>query len=237
MSEWTAKRFWQQVGVTREGGGYGITLDGKPLRTPAKAALILPSRAFAEALAAEWDAQGEVVAPQTMPFTRTANSAIDNVAQNHRAVAAMIAEYGDTDLLCYRAEAPAELIARQGADWDPLLAWVADELEAPLTAGTGVTHVPQPEASLAALSARVHALDAFRLAALHDLVALSGSLVIGLAVLEGHRAAEALWDLSRIDEIWQAEQWGEDEIAAADAAAKRADFLHAGRVLTHLNLP
>lgn len=237
MTEWAAKRFWDEVTVANEGTCHAVRLDGKPLRTPAKAALVLPSRALADAVAAEWEAQEDLIAPQTMPFTRTANSAIDNVALNHAEIAAMIAEYGETDLLCYRADGPAELIARQCADWDPLLDWAAEDLNAPLTTGTGVIHVAQPPESLAGLSAHVHALDPFRLAALHDLVALSGSLVIGLAVLARHRPPEALWDLSRIDETWQAEHWGEDEIAAADATIKRADFLHAAQVLAHLEAP
>ncbi|MEM8959569.1 MAG: ATP12 family protein [Pseudomonadota bacterium] len=234
MTEWVAKRFWDEVTVVQDGAGFAIRLDGRPLRTPAKAPLVLPSPALAQAVAAEWEAQDQVIAPQSMPFTRTANSAIDNVALNHAEIADMIAEYGGTDLLCYRADGPAELIARQCADWDPLLDWAAEALNAPLTIGAGVVPVAQPPESLAGLSARVHALDPFRLAALHDLVTLSGSLVIGLAALARHRPPEALWDLSRIDETWQAEQWGEDEIAAADAAAKRADFLHAARVLEHL---
>lgn len=237
MTEWAAKRFWDEVSVIADGAGHAVRLDGKPLRTPARVPLVLPSRALAEAVAAEWAGQEDLIAPLTMPFTRTANSAIDNVALNHSEIAAMIAEYGKSDLLCYRADGPAELITRQCADWDPLLAWAAEALSAPLATGTGVIHVAQPEESIAALSAKVHALDPFRLAALHDLVALSGSLVIGFAALERHMPAPALWDLSRIDETWQAEQWGEDEIAAAEAAAKRADFLHAARVLTHLDSP
>lgn len=231
MSEWTARRFWDDVTVAPDAAGHAILLDGKPLHTPAKAPLVLPSRALADAVAAEWAAQEDMVAPHTMPFTRTANSAIDNVALNHAEIAAMIAEYGETDLLCYRAEGPAELIARQCADWDPLLDWAAEALDAPLATGVGVIHVPQPRESLARMSARVHALDPFRLAALHDLVALSGSLVIGLAALTRHRPPDALWALSRIDETWQAEQWGEDDIAAADAAGKRTAFLHAAQVL------
>ncbi|MCR9088172.1 MAG: ATPase [Rhodobacteraceae bacterium] len=234
MSEWTARRFWDDVTVAPDAVGHAILLDGKPLHTPAKAPLVLPSRALADAVAAEWAAQEDMVAPHTMPFTRTANSAIDNVALNHAEIAAMIAEYGETDLLCYRAEGPAELIARQCADWDPLLDWAAEALDAPLATGVGVIHVPQPHESLARMSARVHALDPFRLAALHDLVALSGSLVIGLAALTRHRPPDALWALSRIDENWQAEQWGEDDIAAADAAAKRTAFLHAAQVLERL---
>ncbi|MFP4275429.1 MAG: ATP12 family chaperone protein [Paracoccaceae bacterium] len=230
MSEWKARRFWTRAEVEPQGHGFRVTLDGRHLRTPAKAELHLPTRALAEAVAAEWEAQGEVIDPQSMPVTRTANSAIDKVMPQRAAVADMLAEYGGTDLLCYRAEAPEELTLRQAQSWDPLLDWAARALGAPLTAGVGVMHVTQPEASLAALSGRVHRFGAFELAALHDLVALSGSLVIGLAVTEGHDTPERLWEVSRIDETWQEEQWGYDDEARAGAQRRRADFLHAARV-------
>lgn len=235
MTEWAARRFWSDVAVAETEGGYAIHLDARPVRTPAKAPLILPTRGFAEAVAKEWAVQGDIIEPRRMPFTRTANTAIDNVAKNRAALVAMLADYGDSDLLCYRAQGPAELVARQCADWDPLLDWAAERLGAPLVTGAGVMHVPQPGDSLAALAARVDALDPFRLAALHDLVVLSGSLVIGLAVLERHMPPEALWDASRIDETWQIEQWGPDEDAAEHARARRADFLHAAEVLFQLD--
>lgn len=235
MTEWAARRFWTEVQLVAVGDNFSIQLDGRPVRTPAKADLILPTRAFAEAVEAEWTAQGDLIDPRAMPFTRTANSAIDNVARHQPQIAEMIAEYGTTDLLCYRAEAPMELIARQCAEWDPLLDWADKTFGARLRVGAGVMHVPQPHSSLAALSKQVHQLDPFRLAALHDLVALSGSLVIGLAGLRGYLRAEALWALSRIDEQWQIECWGEDEEATVEADAKRAGFLHAAAVLAHLD--
>jgi len=234
MSEWIPRRFWTEAQVTGQPEGFGISLDGRSLRTPAKAAMILPSRAYAEAVAAEWQAQEEKIDPASMPFTRTANSAIDNVARNHAEIADMIAAYGETDLLCYRAESPVELVTRQSKAWDPLLDWAANELAAPLKTGAGLIHVPQSEASLKALTQRVHDLDSFRLAGFHDLVALSGSLIIGFAVMAHFQPAEQLWETSRLDENWQREHWGDDEDAAQITARKRDEFFHAVSVMEKL---
>lgn len=227
MSGWAPKRFWKEARAAEAGAGWTVTLDGRPVRTPAKAAFEVPTRALAEACAAEWAAQGEVVRPETMPLTRTANSAIDKVRVQHAEVAALVAAYGETDLLCYRAAGPEALVARQAAAWDPLLDWAAAALGARLTPVAGVMHQPQDPEALARLAAATVALDAFELAAFHDLVALSGSLVIGFAAATGARGAEELWADSRIDETWQAEQWGEDEEAAAHAVLKRQAFLDA----------
>ncbi|MCV6596496.1 MAG: ATPase [Mangrovicoccus sp.] len=234
MSEWIPRRFWTKAEVTTAPEGYGIALDGRALRTPAKAQMILPSRPLAEAVAAEWRAQEEKIDPLSMPFTRTVNSAIDNVAKNHSQIAEMIAAYGESDLLCYRAESPAELVARQAAAWDPLLDWAAGEFGAPLEIGAGLIHVAQPESSLKILAQKVHDLDAFRMAAFHDLVALSGSLIIGFAVLDKFLPADTLWERSRLDEIWQQEHWGEDEDAAHIIARKREEFFHAVAVVEKL---
>jgi chaperone required for assembly of F1-ATPase len=173
--------------------------------------------------------QGETVNPALMPYTRTANSAIDKVAPQHGEVAAMLAAYGDSDLLCYRAEEPAELVARQAQAWDPLLDWADKALGAPLIATVGVMHVDQPAESLEALSARVHALTPFQLSAFHDLVALSGSLVLAFAVTGQRLSADDAWNLSRVDEDWQISLWGEDEEAAEMTALKREAFVQADR--------
>ncbi|MFC3060869.1 ATP12 family chaperone protein [Paenirhodobacter populi] len=234
MTVWAPKRFWKAAGVVETPEGYGIALDGRAVKTPAKAALAVPTRALAEAIAAEWDAQGETIDPATMPLTRAANAAIDKVAAQHGEVAAYIADYGGTDLLCYRAEAPEPLVARQAQGWDPLLDWAAEALGARLLVTQGVVSVAQPDEALAALSARVAAMDAWQLAALHDLVGISGSLLLGLAVAEGRLPPEEAWALSRIDEDWQAEQWGHDEEAAALAAVKRQALLDAARFWTLL---
>lgn len=229
MNTWAARRFWTTATALPANGGFIIHLDGKPVRTPLKAPLILPTEGLAQAVAAEWQAVEGKVDPGRMPFTRTANSATDKVAPQFHAVADMLAEYGGSDHLCYRAEGPADLAARQAAAWDPLLHWAADALSAPLTVTHGVMHRSQPEPSLAALAAAVHALTPFQLAAFHDLVALSGSLVLALAVTRGRLSADEAWRLSRIDESWQIEQWGEDEEAAEIVARKQTDFLQADR--------
>ncbi|WP_339672362.1 ATP12 family protein [uncultured Roseovarius sp.] len=229
MSEWKAKRFWKEAGVVEEEGGFGVRLDGRAVRTPAKAALIVPTRVLAEAIAAEWDAQEGKIDPGTMPYTRSANAAIDKVARQKSEVAEMLAAYGDSDLICYRATGPVELIEKQAKAWNPLLDWTESVLSAKLLVVEGVVHVPQDAAALARLRAHVDALDIWALTAFHDLVSLSGSLVIGFAALDGFYPAETLWNLSRVDETWQAEQWGSDEEAEEMAARKQSDFIHAKR--------
>lgn len=229
MSEWKQKRFWKQVSVAVAETGFAIELDGRRVKTPAKALLAVPSRPMAEAIAAEWEVQAESLDPRTMPFTRSANAAIDKVTHQHAEVADMLAGYGDSDLLCYRAEAPAELAARQAERWDPALDWAAAALGVRLEPRRGVLHRPQDAAALEVLAARVHRLTPFQLAAFHDLVSLTGSLILGLAAAQGWRGADEIWALSRLDELWQEEQWGADEEAAAQAELKRQAFLHAKR--------
>jgi len=229
MAEWTAKRFWKDASVVEAGAGFTVHLDGRKLRTPVKSELIVPTRKIAKAIAAEWDAQVEMVDPLTMPVTRTANAAIDKVAPMHAEVAALVAAYGDTDLLCYRAQSPSELVERQNAAWDPLLEWAADVLEAPLNTGVGIVHVKQNTEVLALLAKRVAALDAFQLAAFHDLVGMSGSLIIGFATTHKVLSVSDLWQCSRIDEDWQIEQWGEDDEEITTSEGKRAGFEHAAR--------
>lgn len=227
MSEWKQKRFWTTATPAQVDTGWTVTLDGRAVKTPAKAALVLPTGAMAEAIAAEWDAQDEVVNPLSMPFTRSANAAIDKVAIQHAEVADMLADYGDADLLCYRADGPQELIDRQAEQWDPYLDWAADALGARLVPRTGLMHESQDASALATLSKQVHALSNFELAAFHDLVSLSGSLILGFAAAQDLHAAPTIWAASRLDEIWQEEQWGEDEEAQKVAAIKQASFLHA----------
>ncbi|MBS0125633.1 ATP12 family chaperone protein [Thetidibacter halocola] len=227
MSEWAPKRFWKSAEVTPQGAGWAVTLDGRPVRTPAKTPLVVPTEALARQIAAEWDAQEARVNPATMPFTRMSNSALDKVTLQHAEVADMLGAYGDADLLCYRADHPEELVSRQADAWDPVLDWAGAALGARLVPRLGVIHAPQDAAALARLSARVHTLDAFRLAAFHDLVSLTGSLILGFATAERLHDPDTLWSLSRIDETWQAEQWGADEEAQATAEYKRGEFNHA----------
>lgn len=231
MSGWTAKRFWTKATAETVEGGFTVRLDGRPVKTPAKAALTLPSRTLAEAIAAEWDAQTGVVKPAAMPLARAANSAIDKVAPMRDAVIAELAGYGGTDLICYRAEAPEALIAAQAAAWDPLVDWAATALRAPLRITQGVIPVAQAPDSLSRLTDRVAALSDFELAGLHDLVAISGSLVLALAVAEGRFEPEAAFDLSRVDNRWQSDLWGADAEEAETEALRRAAFLQAHRFL------
>jgi chaperone required for assembly of F1-ATPase len=229
MSAWAPRRFWTRAEALAAEGGFTVRLDDRPVRTPAKTPLVVPTLALAQAIAEEWDAQDCVVRPDTMPFTRMANSALVKVPAQFDAVVDELAGYGATDLLCYRAEGPAALVQRQALAWDPLLEWARTELDAPLVVTAGVVPVPQPAHSLARLRAAVAAHDAFRLTGLHDLVAITGSLVLALAVARGRLSDEAAFALSRLDEHWQIEQWGADDDATATEALKRAALLQAGR--------
>ena len=229
MSGWTARRFYTQAEVAPVGDAWEVRLDDKPIRTPGKSHLLVPTRALALAIAEEWQAQEDRIDPGTMPMTRFANSALDKVRPQHDEVARMLAGYGETDLLSHRADHPPELVARQGAAWDPWLDWLADRHGARLATGAGVMPVAQDPEALARLSAVVADRDPFALMALHDLVGLSGSLVLGLAMAEGVLPWQQGWDLSRIDEDWQIEQWGEDEEAADAARLKRCGLEDAAR--------
>jgi chaperone required for assembly of F1-ATPase len=215
------KRFWKQVTV---GADHGIALDGRPVRTPGRAPLAVPTPRLAEAIAEEWRAVEETIDPRAMPLTGLANAAIDRIVPDTAAFAAGLARYGESDLLYYRAEEPAALTDRQLAAWDPLLDWARTRYDVHFEPVAGVMHHPQPEATLARLSEAVSALDAFHLAGLSPIVTVTGSLVAALALLEDAATPEAVWQAARIDEEWQAEQWGEDELAARATRAHRADF-------------
>ncbi|PRY76299.1 chaperone required for assembly of F1-ATPase [Yoonia maritima] len=229
MSDWKPKRFWKTATATECDGGFTVLLDERGVKTPAKAALTVPTLSMAEAIAAEWDAQIETVDPVTMPLTRGANAAIDKVRTQHAEVAALLSEYGDSDLLCYRAAGPDALIARQAEHWDPILDWAAESLDARLAVGEGVMHVAQNPNTLARLRAEVESFDEFSLAAAHDLISISGSLVLALAVTRKAITVDHAWMVSRIDEHWQIEQWGEDDEASALELTKRAAFMDAAR--------
>lgn len=224
------KRFWKEVSV--ENGQ--VALDGKPVRTPGRAPLVLPTPALAEAVAEEWRAVGETIDPRDMPLTGLANAAIDRIAPDPAPFAAGLAVYGESDLLYYRAEDPAPLVERQAESWDPLLAWARGRYDIHFETTAGVMHRAQPEATIARLAETVGALDGFRLAGLSPIVTVSGSLVGALALLEGAVAAETLWQAALVDELWQAEQWGEDELAIQARDAHRADFEAGARFLSLL---
>jgi chaperone required for assembly of F1-ATPase len=232
MSGWRPKRFWKSVTVEACEGGFAIKLDARQAKTPGKAPLVAPTEGLARAIAAEWDAQQGPLKPETMPFTRAANSAIEKVTAQFDEVVGLLAAYGGTDLLCYRATHPQELVTRQTTAWDPLIDWAAAELDAPLTVTQGIVHVTQPVASTRRLHALTAALTPFQIAAFHDLVALSGSLILAFAVTRGRLSPADAWTISRIDETYQAEVWGIDDDAAALADSKRLDFHQAAAFWT-----
>jgi chaperone required for assembly of F1-ATPase len=215
------KRFWTDVAIDAD---RVVTLDGKPVRTPGRRPLALPTDALAEAVAAEWRAVGETIDPRTMPLTGLANAATDPIAADPAGFAARLAAYGESDLLCYRGEGPPLLVERQAAAWDPLLGWARGRYDVTFAVTTGVMHVAQPAATVARLHEAVAAYDDFRLAGLSPVVTLTGSLVIGLAMIEGEIDADAAWAAAGIDEDWSVEMWGEDWQATQLREARRREF-------------
>ena len=212
------KRFYVSAEVREFVNGFAVALDGKPIRTPGRRQLIGPGRPLAEAMTAEWSAQLATIDPATMPMTRLVNSAIDGVAGHEGEVAADIAKYAGSDLVCYRAGAPAGLVALQNAHWDPVLAWADTAHNWRLVHSTGVVHVAQPAKTLAGIAEAVARYDALALAGLHSMTTLMGSVLLALAVAERHLAADAAWMAAHVDEDFQISQWGAD----AEAAARRA---------------
>jgi chaperone required for assembly of F1-ATPase len=229
------KRVYREVTTRPVSGGWGIALDGRPMRTPGRSELIVPSAALAEAIAAEWDAQQGDIRPATMPLTRLAATAIDRTACQRELVAAEAANYASTDLVCYRAEHPPALVARQQETWQPLIDWAMRRYDAGLTVTSGIVPQPQPPATLKAFAAAVAAQDDFRLTALHTATAALGSLVIALALLEGRLDAEAAFAASQLDESFQIEAWGEDAEAAARRQALAEDIAAAARFVQLLD--
>ncbi len=229
MSEWKARRFWKRAFVEPVDGGFQVLLDARPVRTPFKSPLVLPTEPLAALIAKEWDAQEGEINPLSMPTTRAANSAIDKVAVQKDAVVAELAGYGASDLICYRATHPEGLIARQSEAWDPWLAWTANALDAPLITTQGVMPIAQPAESLARLTSMIAEMDNFRLTGFHDLVAISGSLILAFAVVHSKLLPTEAWHLSRVDEDWQISEWGPDDEATAQAEAKQAAFCDAAR--------
>jgi chaperone required for assembly of F1-ATPase len=228
------KRFYGQAIASPEEGGVAVLLDGRPVRTPGRNLLRVPTEELAEAVAEEWNAQGETVDPRTMALTGLANAAIDRVAPDPAAFARTLADYGESDLLCYRAEGPQSLAERQEEAWEPLLAWARTRFGVDFETTTGVMHRGQPPATVERLGRAVAARGAFQLAGLAPLVTIAGSLIVALALAEGAIGLEAAWRAATLDEAWQAEQWGEDELAAAALANRRREFEAAYSFLTLL---
>ena len=224
------KRFWTEARVEREGEGWTVRLDGRPLRTPGKLSLAVPSHGLAEAIAAEWNA-AEKLDPRAMPLTGLANAAIERVAADPAGFAAGLAKYAEGDLLCYRAESPDGLVQLQSDVWDPLLDWARGRFDAAFETTTGIRHVPQPARTVERLATAVAALDPFRLAGLAPLVTIGGSLIAALAVVEVASRAEEAWHAVSVDERWQIDTWGADEEAVAALDGRRRDWLAASRFL------
>lgn len=224
------KRFYTAAGVEERPEGFVVTLDGKPIRTPSKRLLAAPRRELAEAMAAEWEAQTEIIDPLSMPLTRLANSTIDGVLDNTEAVADDVAKYFGSDLLFYRAGFPEGLVARQAEYWDPAVRWAADDLGAHFILTEGVMHVAQPERALAAARAALPK-DPWSIAAIHVLTTLTGSALLALALYYKACDEDRIWAAAHVDEDWNTQQWGEDEEVAARRAMRLRDFRAAARAL------
>ena len=219
----SVKRVYEvAAAVPLDEGGYTVTLDGRAVRTPAKAALALPTLVLAEGVAAEWDAQGDKVVPDSMPLMTLAATAIDRVIPNHAAVAAEAAGYAGSDLLCYRADTPVELAQRQADGWDPVLEWAQSRYDVTFAVTAGLMPIDQPEETLARFQGVAVELEPFALTAVHVLTTAFGSFLLALSVVEKAQSVEEAFQLSRIDETYQEELWGSDE-----EAEKRRARLHA----------
>ncbi|MDP6708138.1 MAG: ATP12 family protein [Alphaproteobacteria bacterium] len=208
------KRFYETVDVVAAEPGFQVRLDDKPILTPGKAALVLPTRVLADAIAAEWSAQADDIRPETMPFLKLANTALDRVAPRRRDVVKGLAGYGESDLVCYLAEEPAGLVRRQEELWRPLRAWIHESHGVDLASSSGIVHVAQDSTALAKLHDLVEAHGDFALTVLAEFVTITGSIVIALALAEGAIDLEAAWAAAFVDELHQAERWGHDEAAA-----------------------
>jgi chaperone required for assembly of F1-ATPase len=226
------KRFYKEARAVERDGAFVLELDGKPARTPARNRLAVRQRALGDMLAQEWNDLGETIDPSRMPLTRLLNVAIDRVAGEGDAVAADIARYAASDLVCYRAGEPAGLVEAQQAAWSPVLDWAREELHVRFTLAEGVRHVEQPVEARAAVRAAVDAIERpLGLAALAIVTALTGSVLIALMLARGALSADAAWDAGHVDEHWNAAQWGEDAEARARLNARRAEFDAAAKVL------
>lgn len=217
------KRFWKSVAIDDD---RGIRLDDRPVRTLGRSPLLLPTPALAEAVGDEWRAvaEGAEIDPRAMPMTGLANAAIDRIATDPASFAAGLAIFGESDLLCYRAETPPDLVARQAATWDPLLDWARTRYDVHIEVTTGILHRAQPPLTLARLGDAVLAKNAWELAGLSPIVTIGGSLIAALALAESAATAEDIWRAVELDEDWQVEQWGRDDLSLGALEARRRDF-------------
>ncbi|MEO6360857.1 MAG: ATP12 family protein [Sphingomicrobium sp.] len=229
------KRFWKSVVAVEEQGGWAIYLDGRPLRTPARAMLLLPSQRLADVIAEEWRrAPEDEVKPRAMPVTGLANAAVDQIASDRARFANGLAKYAEADLICYRVEGPGPLVSRQEEHWNALLDWARRRFDVEFRITTGLLHVPQPDETVKRLHQAVGALDPLVLAGLSQLVTIGGSLIAGLAVVELAVSVDQAWLAVSIDERWQLEQWGSDAEAEAVLEKRRRDFFVAAQFVALL---
>ena len=227
------KRFWKIVLIEPSSGGYAIRLDSRPVKTPMRAELVLPSMAIAEAVRAEWDAVGDDIDPMMMPITGLANAAIDRIAADREGFIGAIAAYGETDLFCYRAEEPDILVQRQAEIWDRHLHWAQARYDVRFVVVMGIMHQQQPTATLARLKSAVAELDNWQLAAASKMVPITGSLIAFLALISGEVTAAELWPDLVLDELWQEEKWGADDFALKNRRDRQADYMAAARFLEY----
>ncbi len=230
------KRFYKEAQLRTAEGATEVLLDARPVKTPARNLLAVPSEVLGRAIADEWNGQGETIDPRSMPLTGLANAAIDRIAPDPATFAQGLAAYGEADLLCYRADGPSGLVARQREVWDPLLAWARRRFDVDFEVVSGIIHRPQPEWTVQQLGKALAARDRFELAAFSPLVTISGSLIIALALAEGAVALDTAWAAASLDEAWQAEQWGVDAEAARVLEARRLDVASAYRFLELVRL-
>jgi len=228
------RRFYAAAAAAESEDGFAVHLDGRPVRTPGGCLLRVPTRSLAEAIAAEWDDQGETIQPSSMPLTQLASTALDRVGPERETITGYLMAYAGTDLLCYRAESPADLAERQAQEWQPLLDWAAETLAAPLVSTVSVLAVAQPDHAVAALAEHLESQDCWRLTAIQAAAAATGSLVLALALTQARIDADTAWSLSQLDETYQIEQWGEDAEATARRAALKRDIAAAERLLALL---
>jgi chaperone required for assembly of F1-ATPase len=216
------KRFYKDVTVTED---LGIALDGRPVKTPMKAPLVLPTRALADAVAAEWAEQGEEIKPATMYLTKLANTAIDRVGIHRREIDSEVLDYANSDLVCYRTDRPPDLEARQLKMWDPVVDWARTALDAPFEVTDGIIHRPQPEAALKAFGESLKSLSDFELSAFYSIMTLTGSALIAMMLARQAITPEAAWAAAHVDEDYQIEHWGQDDEARDRRIGRHAEFI------------
>lgn len=228
------RRFYKETSVTEADGGFGVALDARTLRTPGGAVFVAPTRTLAQLCADEWAAQGEHIAPASMPVSQFAFATLDWTAKSRDDIVNYVVAFGGTDLCCHRAEAPVELVARQAEKWDPVVAWAASDLGAPLPVVTGIVAADVPETAIAALREHASVLTDFELTALGQAASLAGSALIAFALLRARLTPAEAFEAAALDNLWSLEKWGEDQEGRARLDRQRAEFDALGRYLRAL---